>query len=287
DEVFGGYDFRYVPHALECWIRAVTARAGLSGSLRAIGGAWPRSRRLPRALRIGTFIENIGRSAADAYFSDLCITKPHDVRLAIGKTGRDPRASAVYEAATRPYLECSSASPVQRAQYADLKVYLPNDVLVKVDRMSMLNSLEIRCPLLDRRIVELGFRISTGSKMPRLRAKYLLKRIAVRTLPSDVLRLPKHGFSAPTGEWIRGEYAKQFADDVLRAGSRVGEFMDLAVVRRWTHEHSSGARDRSNTLWAIWMFERWSRCSERRAERAAPEMRQSRGADAACVVEAG
>src|SRR5207253_8701201 len=120
--------------------------------------------------------------------------------------GRPVQESPVYEAVTEPYRRCPSTDVVQKAEYADLKVYLPNDVLVKVDRMSMASSLEVRCPLLDRRVVELAFRIPRSRKMPRLRPKHLLREIARNRLPDEVINLPKHGFTAPVGSWIADAY---------------------------------------------------------------------------------
>src|SRR5207247_1322606 len=149
-----------------------------------------------------------------------CFLKRADTRRLLGlDPARDVRESPVYQRVTEPYLRCPSSNAALRAQYADLKVYLPNDVLVKVDRMSMQHALEVRCPLLDRRVVEFAFRIPTSSKMPRLRAKHLLKVIARDRLPRELLRLKKHGFDAPIGAWIRGPYARAFSDEVLGAGA--------------------------------------------------------------------
>src|SRR4029077_8641016 len=107
----------------------------------------PRSPHLPRPLRLGTIFENISRDAASAYFSDLCIVKPHVARRLLGLSPlRDPSASAVYQPVPARYLRCGSSDPVQRAQYADLSIYLPNDVLVKVDRMTMQHGIEVRSP---------------------------------------------------------------------------------------------------------------------------------------------
>jgi asparagine synthase (glutamine-hydrolysing) len=148
---------------------------------------------------------------------------------------------------------------VQKAQYADLKVYLANDVLVKVDRMSMAHGLEVRCPLLDRRLVELAFRIPVRTKMPRLETKALLKRIAARRLPADILTRPKHGFSAPVSEWIAGPYAETFRAEVLASGAHTAAWLDGQRVRRLFEEHRTGQRDHGYALWAIWMLERWAR----------------------------
>ena len=151
-----------------------------------------------------------------------------------------------------------SDSAVQRAQYADLKVYLPNDPLVKVDRMSMAHGLEIRCPLLDHRLVELAFRIPTAMKLPNGQPKSLLKGLAERRLPADVVHRPKSGFTAPVGAWLAGPYADRFREDVLSCTAMSRDIVDRRRVNQLFTEHLSG-RDHSFALWAIWMLERWAR----------------------------
>ena len=142
-------------------------------------------------------LDNVSVDPEHAYFNDLCFTKPGLVGRLLGRPTWDPRASAVFEAVTAPYRRCPSASPVQRAEYADLKVYLPNDVLVKVDRMSMAHSLEVRCPLLDHRLVELAFAIPRSEKLPWLQPKYLLKQVAKTQASSRVARVAKARLLGP------------------------------------------------------------------------------------------
>jgi len=205
-------------------------------------------------------LENLGRDPAAAYYADLCFLKPHDARALLGKPpSREPSESPVYEQVTRPYRDCPSDSAVQRAQYADLKVYLPNDPLVKVDRMSMANSLEVRCPLLDHRIIELAFRIPTKAKMPSGQPKSLLRALADRRLPQSVVQMPKRGFTAPVGAWLAGDYAQQFQDDVLGSDARSRDLVDRDRVAAWFKAHGAGAADHSFALWAVWMLERWAR----------------------------
>ncbi len=261
DEAFGGYDFRYVPHALECAARALVPGAAGRKAAGWLASVWPRSQRLPRPLRLGTLLANIARPPADAYYADLCFVKPEEACLLLGRDGMDgdPRQSPVYERVTAPYRRCPSRSPLQKAMYADLKVYLPNDPLVKVDRMSMLHALEVRCPLLDRRVVELAFRVPAARKMPRLRPKHLLRSLARRRLPPEVLRRPKHGFDAPVGRWLASTYAGLFAGDVLGPGSTVAGLLDLARGRRLFEEHRRGEADRAAPLWTGWLLERWAR----------------------------
>jgi asparagine synthase (glutamine-hydrolysing) len=263
DEAFGGYSFRYVPHAIECMVRdRLPGRAG-AWVVRQLAGAWPRSARLPRALRWGTLLDNLSDVAACAYFSDLCAVKPAVVRSLLGQPNADMRALDVFEAVTAPYRRCRSTSAVQCAEYADLKVYLPNDVLVKVDRMSMAHALEVRCPLLDHRIVELAFRIPRARKMPWLRPKHLLRTLARERLPQPLLRLPKHGFSAPVGTWVAEQYRAQFVDEVFGAGSFVKDMLDLTAVRRMLDAQTRGEANHAYALWSVWMLERWSRLNKR------------------------
>jgi asparagine synthase (glutamine-hydrolysing) len=239
--------------------------------VRGLGRAWPRSPRLPRAFRLGTVLENVGLDPADAYYSDLCFLKPGDARLALGAApDRDPRRSPVYELVTAPYRRCPSPSVLQRAQYADLMVYLPNDPLVKVDRMSMQHGLEVRCPLLDHRVVELAFRVPTSTKMPGLRAKHLLRRLAERRLPAENLHLPKRGFTAPVARWLAGPDSRRFASEVLAADGALVGLLDLGVLRRWLDEHRCGRADRSYALWAAWVLDRWARDERSARGSAAP-----------------
>ena len=258
DETFGGYDFRYVPHGLEDRIRSFLPGSALRRAVGQLGAAWP-NHRLPRPLRLGTYLENVGHAAEAAYYSDLCFLKPARARALLGRAPtRHPRESAVYEAVTAPYRRCSSTSVVQRAEYADLKVYLANDVLVKVDRMSMQHSLEVRCPLLDRRLVELAFRLPQRIKRAHVRGKHLLKRVAASRLPPALLRAPKRGFTAPIGEWIRGPLADRFATEVISGRGHIEGLVDVSVVRRAFDEHRRGAADHWYLLWAIWVLERWA-----------------------------
>jgi asparagine synthase (glutamine-hydrolysing) len=258
DETFGGYDFRYIPHALEDRVRRLLPGSAVRGAVGWLGASWP-NHRLPRPLRLGTYLENISHGPEASYYADLCFLKPDRARALMGRApSRDPRDSAVYDAVTAPYLRCSSSSVVQRAEYADLKIYLANDVLVKVDRMSMQHSLEVRCPLLDRRLVELAFRLPQTLKRADRRGKHLLKRLAEKRLPPELLHAPKHGFTAPIGEWIRGPFAGQFSAEVLSGRAHVASLIDVSFVQKAFDDHRRGQRDNWYLLWAVWVLERWA-----------------------------
>ena len=102
-----------------------------------------------------------------------------------------------------------------------------------------------------------GFRTPIGLKMPGLRPKHLLRSIATKRLPEGLLRLPKHGFSAPVRTWIARTHQDMFRADVLDTNSDVMTLVDRARVTRMFHEHCAGTADHSLGLWAIWMLARW------------------------------
>ncbi len=267
DETFAGYDFRYVPLAFES--RARRLRRGRRGRRIAarLAAVWPRDARLPRALRLGNVLDNLATDPATAYFLDLCFVKPPDVQGLLRSGGDDLRDSAVYTAVTEWHRRCPSRSLLQRAEYADLKVYLPNDPLVKVDRMSMVHSLEVRSPLLDRRVVELAFRIPAERKQRGRTGKILLRRLAARRLPPAHANLPKRGFTVPIGEWIAGPYREQFREDVLGSGARVSALLDTSEIREVFEGHVAGTRESGHLLWTVWLLERWLRRAGRPADR--------------------
>jgi asparagine synthase (glutamine-hydrolysing) len=253
DEAFAGYDFRYVPHAIEAFGRRFLSPA----VARSLASRWPRSARLPKPLRLGTLLDNVSVTPAQAYYADLCFVKPGDVARLLGRDPSGSLESATASAVTEVYDRCPSPDAVQKAEYADLKIYLPNGPLTKVDRMSMLHSLEVRCPLLDRSVVEFGFRLPVATKMPRLKGKHILRSLARRRLPPEIGSLPKHGFSAPAGEWITGDCREQFEADVLSPRSAFSNVADVSQARRLFDEHRRGAFDRTQVLWGLWVLGRW------------------------------
>jgi asparagine synthase (glutamine-hydrolysing) len=260
DESFAGYDFRYVPHALEARARRLMPGTIGRSSAKALARLWPQHRRLPRFLRLSTVFENLSRDSADSYYLDLCFLKPAMTRRLLGlPISMEPQASPVYDAVTQPYRRCPSPSAVQKAQYADFKVYMPNDPLVKVDRMSMQHALEVRCPLLDRRVVEFAFRLPTETKMKNLRGKHLLRTLASRRLPSKVAGLPKLGFNAPVAEWLAGRYRELIAEDLFSSTAFISTVVDVRNLRQLHREHVAGQRDHWYPLWAAWVFERWAK----------------------------
>lgn len=141
--------------------------------------------------------------------------------------------------------------------YLDLNTYLPDDILVKVDRAAMAFSLETRIPMLDHRIVEYAARIPHATKQVNGRAKWPLRAVLERRVPPELTERPKMGFNTPMGRWLRGPLFEWAAGHLDPARLRREGFFDPLVVQRLWAEHQKGPRDFSATLWGILMFQAW------------------------------
>ncbi|MDX1741343.1 MAG: asparagine synthase C-terminal domain-containing protein, partial [Rhodothermales bacterium] len=154
--------------------------------------------------------------------------------------------------------QSDASHPLDRMLYVDTRFYLPNDMLVKLDRMTMAHSLEARVPFLDHTLVEFLSSIPARYKLRRLRhKKWLLKAAMSRHLPDARLWRKKQGFNVPKGVWLRGDL-REFAYDHLSATriSRMGLF-DTASVSRLLAEHGSRKRDHSHQIWGLLYLALW------------------------------
>jgi asparagine synthase (glutamine-hydrolysing) len=157
------------------------------------------------------------------------------------------------------YASVRSSDPLDRSMYVDSQTYMIDDVLTKVDRMSMAVSLEAREPLLDHKLLEFAARVPSSLKLRDGRSKYLLRRLLSRWLPNTIVDRRKRGFDAPIGEWLRGPLATMTADLLFSARHRDrGLFRQEAVEQIWT-EHQSGQVDHRHRLWQLLMLELWFR----------------------------
>jgi asparagine synthase (glutamine-hydrolysing) len=176
----------------------------------------------------------------------------HD--FATGVRDADPFVSL-----RRAYEACPSKDPLDRALYVDVKTYLVDDIMTKVDKMSMAVSLESREPLLDHKLLEFAATVPTSLKLKNGQSKYLLRRLLERRMPKAIIDRPKHGFEAPIGEWLRGPLAPM-VDGLLTDGRLRdrGIFDDRTVSALW-REHREGRQDHRHRLWSLVMLELWFR----------------------------
>jgi len=260
DEAFAGYTFRYLPHALESRIRSVlpvALRAALFGPLAAL---WPASARLPRPLRLRTLLGNLAQGDAEAFHRDLAWLRDetraqvYSDDFAARLRGFDPR-----EAVVPLYASSDAPDALGRAQHTDLRLYLSDDVLTKVDRMSMAHALEVRCPLLDPAILAFAASLPASVRMAGRMGKLPLRRLAAQRLPPEVVGAPKRGFSPPTSGWLRGALRPLAESLLFDPGSPVGDWLEREALSRIWREHVRGDRDHGVFVWAVLMFALWDR----------------------------
>ena len=146
-----------------------------------------------------------------------------------------------------------------RTMYLDARLYLPDDLLVKVDRMSMAHSLEVRVPFLDHRLVELVAGLPASLRMPGAKSKVLLKRVMRNALPAGILSRRKQGFAVPLDLWFRRELAGVVRSLLLSERSLGRGLFHPAYVRRMLDEHQRGGSDHGHRIWALFSLELWQR----------------------------
>jgi len=153
----------------------------------------------------------------------------------------------------------SELSPLNKASYVDIRHRLLEDMLVKVDRMSMAHSLEVRSPLLDHRLVEFAASLPTRLKLRGWQTKAILRDAVRRYLPAATLRKRKHGFSVPLREWFRGNLHEMVCDYLSPANSHLDpEVFNHATINRLMAEHYKGERDHSSVLWLLLNYAAWT-----------------------------
>jgi asparagine synthase (glutamine-hydrolysing) len=264
DELFGGYR----RHALERWEQAVR-RWGRPLSA-ALGGL---AHALPAGVRGRNTLARLAQPSERA-----CAAKFADGGGANGGTrhlyGPELRAALAgadpLEPFRRAYARAAGADPLNRILYVDLKTHLPDDILVKVDRMSMAHGLEVRAPFLDHRLVELVARLPGAAKVSAAASKPLLRALLDGAVPRTAWDRPKHGFEAPVGEWLRAAPLRGFAEDLLFSASGLcARLLDRRALRARWQAHASGRADHRHELWALLMLETWHRRHARRAQESA------------------
>jgi asparagine synthase (glutamine-hydrolysing) len=258
DESFAGYRRYYYD------VRENAVRELLPASLRqpvfgALGALYPKADYLPQVFRGKTFLSNVARTPWEAYLhtvsgmdeSDKNRLLSADTRAALGGYRTADLFAELYAAA-------GDTDALGRIQYIDFKTYLPDDILTKVDRASMASSLEVRCPLLDHRLIEYAAALPSRVKLRGTRTKVILKEALRGVLPSEILERRKMGFAMPVGDWLRGPLRPLVEEDVV-ACTALHDFFDAAAVGRMWQQHRSGLRDRSTALWTMLIFSRWYR----------------------------
>jgi asparagine synthase (glutamine-hydrolysing) len=145
----------------------------------------------------------------------------------------------------------------EKMMYWDALGYLPNDILVKVDRATMAHGLEARAPLLDKRIYDFAWRLPERFKIRNGQGKWLLRQVLYRHVPEDLINRPKQGFTMPVGEWLRGDL-KEWANKMLNKDRlSADDLLDADMIQNTWQEHLNGQGNHAQKLWTVLMFQSW------------------------------
>jgi asparagine synthase (glutamine-hydrolysing) len=266
DELFAGYErygiqqrrekFALIPQALSRFYRH---------------HVFPR---VPKGMRGRQLSYNLSLSWRERYADEMCLVPAFErefpllsaeFRSTVAASG-DPQ-----EILLRYFEQAPAGDPVSQMLYVDTKTYLVEDILTKVDRMSMLTSLEVRVPMLDHLFVEWVTTLGPEWKMRGGTQKYIFRKLAERVgVPREVLYRPKRGFALPLVHWMRNELRELIMTVLLDPRTEQRGYFDPAGVRRILDEHFSGRRDRSSAIWRLLMFELWHRNFLEQIERTGP-----------------
>jgi asparagine synthase (glutamine-hydrolysing) len=259
DENFAGYR-RYRFDVLENRLRAFLPQALRCPLFGTLGHLYPKADWLPQLFRAKTLLTNLSLSPEEGYFHSMSSFTPSMKALlyrpSLQKTliGYDPfSVMQAYFDRTRGW------DSLSRIQYVDIKTYLPDDILTKVDRASMAHALEVRVPLLDHEFVEYAASIPASFKLHNGQGKFIFKRALRNLLPPAILGRRKMGFSIPLTHWFQGDLKRLFEEQVLAKDAFIGHFFDPAPIHLWWTQHQRGIRDYAPHFWALLVLECWGR----------------------------
>ena len=204
----------------------------------------------------------------EAYFSSVSLCSNQLRRRLFSQSfARELQGYNAAEVLKAHAMRCNSEDPLSQVQYADFKTYLPGDILTKVDRASMANSLEVRVPLLDHTLVEWAARLPSYLKLHGREGKYIFKAALEPHVRKEILYRPKQGFAVPLAEWFRGPLRQRLRETLGGPVLHDAGLFNMATVGTLLDQHQAGERDHSAALWALSMIESFLRQIHRGAVR--------------------
>ena len=255
DEAFAGYR-RYRWHHYEELVRGA-----LPGPLRhpvfaLLGQVYPKLDWAPRSLRAKSTLQALARDSVEGYFYSVSILDDRlRRRLFSARMRRDLQGYHARDVLEQVMKNAPVEHHLDRVQYADMKTYLPGDILTKVDRASMATSLEVRVPLLDHQLLEWAATLPPDFRLRAREGKYLLKKAMEDRLPKEILYREKMGFCIPLARWFRGPLRAVVRQRLLEGILADVDLFDMSFIERLLDEHCSGVSDHSAAIWALLMFE--------------------------------
>jgi asparagine synthase (glutamine-hydrolysing) len=229
----------------------------IPGARRLAGAVWPV---LPHGFKGKNFLRHVARDDNGRYLDSIAFFQDDekaalysgDLRSRLGSWSAERSLGTRFER----FAELSHHSRMMRF---DFETYLPDDVLTKVDRMSMAHSIESRVPLLDNRVIDFAATLPAHLKIANGRRKHILKESVRSLLPPGIIDRKKQGFGVPLGVWFRGGLTGIFSDVLKSSRARQRGYFEPAFVDRLVDEHLAGRRDHTLRLWQLMVFELWHR----------------------------
>jgi asparagine synthase (glutamine-hydrolysing) len=214
-------------------------------------------RALPARARKDRLLKAIGEPRSRRYVTIPMVFDPALHAGLLSERFLAARETSMADYAERHFDDCNSPQYIDKLMYVDARLWLPDDLLTKVDRATMAYSLEARVPYLDHRLFEFCARLEPSLKQRGRTGKYLLKKLAEKLLPREIVHRPKQGFFPPLTEWFAGRL-KEETSAALSALDKRGLFR-AGALQTLSQEHYSGSRNHSGRLWALFVLEKWFR----------------------------
>jgi asparagine synthase (glutamine-hydrolysing) len=249
DELMGGYE-RYQKYAQLEQLRRRSG--GLAGPLLQLAGALLPGARGQRYARVGA---RLRQPFPDRYLSGVALNTRADLGLLLlPEVGNMDPFTSVRHHFNRPDI----SHEMEKILCGDMATYLTDDIMVKVDRMTMAVSLEARAPLLDHQLMDFAARIPFEYKLRDGNGKYLLKKVAQQLLPPEVMQKRKQGFAIPVARWLREDLKTLLRDTLSSRSFRERGIFNLRGITHCVDAHLSGQRDYSEQLWLLLTYEMWA-----------------------------
>ena len=254
DESFAGYR-RYKLDHFENVLRRYFPSVLRRSVFAPLGRWYPPLAWAPRVFRARATLQSLSQSPLEGYFNSISYFRPEDKSHLFTKDFQQRLGGYDSIEVFRKYYDRADTSDLlSKIQYVDIKTYLTDDILTKVDRASMAVSLEVRAPMLDHKFLELAASIPSELKLHNGTGKYVLKKALEPILPESILYRPKQGFAVPLGIWLRRELKDMARQVILETQDGI---LEPKFLKKIWDQHQKGHHDRSALLWAVLMFRTW------------------------------
>lgn len=259
DENMAGYR-KYWLHQYERMVRRLMPRARREKIFGYLARVYPKADWLPRFLRAKSTFSNLAIDDLQALYHTQAFLDPmFCASLLHGDILGELAGYDSIENMAHFYNRSDAPDDLSREMYVDIKTYLVDDILTKVDRASMAVGLEVRVPVLDHKFVEFMARIPAALKLRGSSGKYLFKKAVRPILRSDIVDRRKMGFVTPLKEWFRGPLKPMVEETLFVPSANIANWLDMSKVKWIWDQHQAGLRNMDNILWAIMMLEHWAR----------------------------